>query len=486
MSDALAPNEEAAPVRRLHPASLAIGAIERLPSLVLGLPAVAYFAGDVGIGVAILLAIAGLAISIGIAFLHWLRFSYQLGDAQLVIESGIMSRNRRSIPFDRIQDVSLEQTLLARIFGVSIVRIETGSSGSDEGKLECVSRDEADRLRDVIRRHRSGAVSAEAAEAEEAAAPILFSMNPDRLLTAGLFNFSLVFLAVIGVGWQYFGTYLPGRYLDPEYFIGRWGDMLAGFATLFAATVALAALLVVGMVTGIVRTFLRDYGFELTRTETGLRRIRGLLTRTDVVMPLRRVQAAIVSTGIVRRRFGWEALSLQSLGTDGDAGTSHVAAPFARRLELLPIFGELALPEPPAAEAFTRVSRHMVTRSWIEDGVSLAVTVVALSWVWAAAIWFILLVPVALVAAIFQYRAHGWRFDGEFLFVRRGVWKPRTLVLRREKVQSATVVRTPLQSLFGTATLVIGTAGAPLASPLKIVDLELPEAQALMDRLLLR
>lgn len=470
--------------RRLHPATLAIGALERLPSLVLGVPAVAYFAGDVGLGVAMLIALGGLILSAGIAYLHWLRFSYHAGEEQLVIESGILSRNRRSIPFDRIQDVSLEQRLLARIFGVSIVRIETGGSGSDEGKLECVSRDEADRLRDMVRRHRAGGLATVAEEEEAEVAPVLFAMDNDRLLIAGLFNFSLVFLAVIGGVWQYAGSYLPSSYLDPDYYLSQWAGMMTGLATVIVAASAIGVLLLVGMVSGVIRTVLRDYGFELTRTETGLRRIRGLFTRTDVVMPLRRVQAAVVSTGIVRRNWGWETLSLQSLGTDGDAGASHVAAPFARRPEFAPIFEELALPSPPEQRDFERVSHHMVTHGCLVDGVVASIAVAVAIWFWPGAAWLIALIPAVLALQFFQYRAHGYRLDDEHLFVRSGIWRPRIIVIRREKIQSATIVRTPVQSLLGTASLVIGSAGASLASPIRIADLETGKAHRLMNRLL--
>lgn len=478
--------------RRLHPATLAVRALEQLPQLVLGIPAAAYFVGNVEIGVALVLAVAGLLFAALFAYLYWLRFRYQIIDSQLIIESGVISRNRRTIPFDRIQDISLEQKLLARIFGVSVVRIETGGSGGDEGELECVSREEADRLRDIVRRHRARAAGeAVGDDQNEAPAPVLFHMEPVRLLIAGLFNFSLVFLAIVGAVWQYLGSYLPIRYLDPEYYfdiwgeaIGRWSGWLLELAPIIGLFAALATLLVVGVVTGVVRTVLRDFGFVLTRTETGFRRVRGLFTRTDVVMPLKRVQAAVVSTGIIQRRFGWQGLALQSLGTDGDAGTNHAAAPFATRAELLPILEEIALPAPPPSDEFRSVSRHFIVHGWIVMALLLLVLAALASAFWPAGLWSGLVAPLLFLIPPLQYRAHGYMVAGKHLLVRSGVWKPRTVILERNKVQSATVVRTPLQRLLGTATLVIGTAGAPLAAPLKIVDLDQARAIALIDELL--
>ena len=77
-----------------------------------------------------------------------------------------------------------------------------------------------------------------------------------------------------------------------------------------------------------------NIGFRLDRSGTGLRRRRGLLTLTDVTLPLRRAQAAIVGTGPLRERFGWRELKLQSLAKDEGGKGDHVVAPLAREEEV--------------------------------------------------------------------------------------------------------------------------------------------------------
>lgn len=480
--------------RRLHPATLAIRFLEQLPQFVFGLPAIAYFATDVGVGMLLLIAFAGLVGAMLSAWIRWRRFSYETADEQLVIESGVFSRNRRTIPFDRIQDVSLEQNLLARIFGVSVVRIETGSSGSNEGKLDFVSREEADRLRDLIRAHRHGtapAGRAEAAEKEGEARPPLFAMDLGRLLVFGLFSFSLVFLAILGGLAQYVFTWLPTRYADPEYYLERaqvpiaeGADIVEIWALGTSFAVA-AAVLAAGVASGMVRVFSRDYGFRLTRTESGLRRERGLFTRTDVVIPLKRLQAAIVSTGIVRRHFGWQGLALQSLGSDGTAGTHHDAAPFARREELEPIFAEMAIEMPPPREAFAPISPLSPWHRAVFPALMLGAAATA-----SAIFEPGLLIVVALAAIVagliigFEWRARGYLLEARTLFVRKGVMKPEATILPLPKVQSVTVRQSLLQRIFGLASLLIGTAGAPRMSALTVPDLEREAALELRASLL--
>lgn len=483
--------------RRLHPATLPISILDRLPQILFGFAIPVYFVG--GARLALIVTIIGGLGWCGWRYIEWRRFTYSVRDGQLVIESGVLGRNRRTIPFNRIQDVSLERKLLARLFGVAAVRIETGSAGQDEGRLDFITAEEAGELRDAIRRYRAGeAVGEGTASAEESGQGTpLFAMDPGRLLLFGLFGFSLVFLAVIGGVWQYVGAWGPERYLENGFEraleSGKPGqppidltDTMADVAAPLAAqSLAMLALLIVlaGVLAGVARTFARDFGFRLTRTESGLRRERGLFTRTDVVVPLRRVQAAIVSTGIVRRALGWYGLELQSLASDGGRGGHHAVAPFARPAELAPILAEIGLPPPSEPSAFHRCAPASVARrSLLLMLPALPLAIAGAVTAFMPALWAAVAVAaLAPVAALLAYRAHGWRIEGDLLFVRCGIWRPGVTIIRTEKLQSATVMRGPLQRALGTVTLALGTAGAPRTSPLRIVDLDEPAARALMD-----
>src|SRR3546814_14414877 len=89
--------------------------------------------------------------------------------------------------------------------------------------------------------------------------------------------------------------------------------------------------------------FFANWNFRLTREPRALRRTRGLTTRTDVALPVRRVQAAILVTGWFRRRFGWHELRLQSLASDGEKERDHQVIPFGKPAALDPVLDEIAI-----------------------------------------------------------------------------------------------------------------------------------------------
>ena len=72
-----------------------------------GYAAIGYFAATGSLRTAALLLAIMSAAMIGGVFLHWRRFEYRVDVNEIRIDSGILSRTHRSIPFDRIQDVDI-------------------------------------------------------------------------------------------------------------------------------------------------------------------------------------------------------------------------------------------------------------------------------------------------------------------------------------------------------------------------------------------
>jgi membrane protein YdbS with pleckstrin-like domain len=295
-------NPAAAAPRRLHPATLVSRSLKLIPQMAAGGAGYVAIVEQQGWGRVLAVAAIAAAIGVAAALVSWWRFTYRVAPGEIVIDQGVLRRERRVIPFDRVQDISIERGLLYRLFGTARVRIETGGSGTDEGDLDSIALADAHRMRDIVRGWHladDGAAEAKPAEAE----PLLFGMSLRRVLFSGLFNFSLVFLAVLFAGLQYveqitdIGLYEPERWAIPA-------EAAAGAVTLQVTLIIIALLWLAGMVAGVLRTLSADYGYRLTRTEAGLRRRRGLFTLYEAVIPIRRMQAAAFDSGLLARALG--------------------------------------------------------------------------------------------------------------------------------------------------------------------------------------
>ena len=463
--------------RRTDGLSFAVRGVTMLGQLVLPLGFLAFsIAKDEKAGALTFFApivIAIIAFNFAIAYASWRRFTYTVGEADIRVESGLLSRSARAVPYERIQDVSLEQKFLPRLLGLTEVRFETGAGGKDEITLRYLSESEGERLRELVRSQKLGeTVGTPAPRETPSEPPALFAMGPKRVLTFGLFEFSLAVVAVVAGAAQQFDFLLDFDIWEWR----EWQRLLAGpggwllalgvVGQVIAGALAIVSLLLLGLVTGLVRTALREWDFRLERTDKGLRRRRGLLTRTDVVMPIHRVQALRIGTGIVRRLFGWHRLGVVSLAQDS-GGANHDAAPFAQMREIAPIVSETGFHLPDNAADWQRGSKnYRIDRVAIRALLLIPLAVGCAVFV-SAPLWIAPLLGLAWIAVLeaFHFSHDRNALDPDQLYSRQGWLSPKLAIASRVKLQSVEIARGPIARRRGYATLHLGLAGGQMAIP---------------------
>jgi len=385
--------------------------------------------------------------------LQWLRRTYTLDGRALRIDEGVLSREQRLVPLERLQHVSVVQKLLHRVFGVVRLRIETaGGAGGSEVDLDVIGVAEASRLRAAL-------LAGKAAIADGAAAPpaapsperVLLKLSLAEVLIAGVTGTrAAAILAVVGSAAQYADD-LPDsllRRLNPG-----WELPHAGVQVILLGTLA-GVLVWFGLASA--SSVLTDYGFTLVRTADDLVARRGLLDRRESTVPLARVQVAWVDEPVVRRWLGFASLRVQSAG---QGGGDRFTIPILRAAELDRVLAELlprSAPLPPLLAPPRAALRRAVVRRVVPVTILVAVAGAVL-WPWGAVA--ALLLPLSAAAGLAAYRGLGHALSGGHLVARRGWLLRTTAVVPLAKAQSARVISTPFQRRAGLATLHADVAG---------------------------
>lgn len=151
--------------QRLHPLTLLQQLITSLPAFALLLFPVFSNPNSQNI-VYLFMTLAYGVVALPAILLQYYRFSYRLTEKQMIIQSGVFNRKNRSIPIERVQNVQIEQNLIARAANIAKVKIETAGSTGTEGVLEYVSLREAHRIRQVIRSFQRNRVEDRSGERE--------------------------------------------------------------------------------------------------------------------------------------------------------------------------------------------------------------------------------------------------------------------------------------------------------------------------------
>ncbi|MDX1673235.1 MAG: PH domain-containing protein [Longimicrobiales bacterium] len=449
----------------------------------------------------VILAIPSLAIAVA----QWLAFRYRLEDDELIIDSGVLSRRRRVIPLDRVQNVDLKRSALERLAGVAELRLETASGGSDaEAGLAVLSLDEAHALQAELRRRRAAGVARASGAApdrpdgagRDAIGPQERSVGsePETLL-----ELSFSDLAIAGATSNEAGLIAAGLATGVEILddlgglrqIDAWlesvftqGAALGITGALLIGTALVVGFIILGWLVSIVATVVRFWGFTLTLAGDDLRREYGLLSRHQSTVPLKRVQAIRIEQTLLRRPLGLAALKIETAGAgpqqreNAQGGGAEAYVPITRHSDV----GRLVRAVFPDArfESVAMNPVHPVSRrrSFVRLAVPIVLAAAVTAWFDTAGLAAAALLVPAWFFARAQYRARAWgRIDG-YAIVRGGVLTRTNAVIPDRKVQTLHLWETPFQRRWDLATLMIDTAGGGSAA--RAVDLHRPTARQLL------
>ncbi|HVR80801.1 MAG TPA: PH domain-containing protein [Luteimonas sp.] len=475
------------PERRLHPLSWLFVLIQQLRQFIVPLLALFLFKQGDRNELWPLLGVGVLAL---VSAWRYFTYRYHIGDDSLVIRSGVFERSQRVIPFARIHNVAVHQSLLHRLFGVAEVRLESAGGQKPEAQMRVLALADALALEALVRRGAGGAM--DAVDAPTDAGTTLLQLPPMEVLRLGLV--SNRGLLVLG------GAFAAASQVSPRLLpnlFERWGETLFGWAGQHhfgLAQYALAAASFVLVFVLLLRLFsmalalLQYYGFRLDQHGQRLTVERGLLTRLRTSASTRRIQAWTLRESLLHR-----LLKRRSLGIDTAVAEQHDQQQRSLR-ELAPIAtpqrcDELVRHLVPRASWPPASWQPLHPRAWRRlclPGVVLpAVAALALGWrLGGWGLLALLWLPWAMFSARQQARRAGYALDATLVAVCAGWWSRHWRFAELDKLQALQLTQSPFDRRHGMATLWLDTAGAgALSPPLRIRYLAEADARALFDRL---
>ena len=469
--------------------------------------------------VVLLIAAAVAAVVALIAVARHLRYTYRYDERDLVIRSGVLVRNERSIPYVRIQNLDASQNVVQRLLGVTEVFVQTGSGVEPEASLRVLPLAALEEMRTRVmeaggaraaaadahatpgvssdaERPAPGAVS-DAARATPGAAGVhdahtrqtLLALSPRDLILAGFIeNRGMVLiLGALALLEQAGATNrVVERLIDTEdgslrTVAARWlGD--GGVPVMQGAVYLAAALLVALLLIRLLSTvwaLVRLHEFRLERMGDDLNTAYGLLTRVTATIPLRRVQTIIVRDRMLHRLLGRRQVAIETAGGMTDIPGAPQREPIAPIIpeDQVPALLRVLQPgldldsvewQPVHPRAFGRMVRGSLF--W-----PVALSAVAFIFVqeWAIALFGLLLVN-TLVRARLRVKNLAWSLTSDSIIVRDGSFTRTIRIARYNRVQVTAQGRSPLDMRAGMARVRADTAGAHGG----VVIPFLPEARA--------
>ncbi|MEO8000822.1 MAG: PH domain-containing protein [Arenimonas sp.] len=183
--------------RRLHPLSWLFVLLVQLRQFAFPLLALLVTGRSDRYELLPLIGVAALAVY---SIFQYFTYHYRVLDNELIVRSGVFQKSVRHIPFSRIQNVSITQNVLHRLFNVAEVKLDAAGGVKPEAQMRVLNIADAHELEELIRGHANLAATSDKNETSSTQVEILHQLPLIDVVKVGLINNRGMIVIGAGVG----------------------------------------------------------------------------------------------------------------------------------------------------------------------------------------------------------------------------------------------------------------------------------------------
>lgn len=418
-----------------------------------------------------------LLLLFGIGWLQFRRYRFRLQQGRVQLHYGLLKRVQLDLPFDRIQNVVLQQPWYFRLSQQYRVGFDTAGSDDQEVALLALPQASAESLRQQVLLHQAsrravdGPLAVDDADATLAPTPWL-TLSSQALLFYGLLTqrawvvllLLLPFLSSID---DWFFLYLDQVMAADEDYVQSLQLSLAQLSwamTLLIVVLPMTALVLLMSWLSALHAWLRWYGLRFGQEGDDYQLRYGSLSRRQVSLPRTRLVYLSWQQGLLQRCFGQAQLSLL-----------QISVGYGDKNLLLP-----ALTLAQAQDISRRLyPSHRLPQQWL----TISKRALLLPLIWALLLpgllglalfafhglvgigLMLVLWPAALGLAVLRWRRWGYASDEHFLYLRTGVFGWHYRVIPWPSIQAQAWTTTWFQRRHGLGSLYWQSAAGGLTLP---------------------
>lgn len=405
------------------------------------------------------------------SFLQYRKFYFYVSGDNFVIEKGVLRQDKINVPFGRIQTVNTKQNIIQRALNLVGLKIDTAGSIAQEIQIPALSKVYAGELRSFLmqKRYEHQEESEEEVEqvekAEEVREPLL-KLSVGDLFKVGftqnhLRSGLLLFAIVNGYIWQ-FEDYLIKPF-EP-YLEETAKNLLTTWVLLLPF--AIAVFIVLSILSSLVSTILRYYGFSFYLTKAGLEIESGLFNRNSYNVPFEKIQYFKWESNPLRRIIGYRTLKVKQAGNQAVNERKLIGIPGLKSRALLRVIQSQYPNRKGSTYTYFAPHRLMFIQRFLWLGLLPTLGFAAVFYFNQLDYLFYLPLPVFLLIIGFltyrYWRSIVLRVNANFIEIRRGYVFPKRIVIPNYKLQNISQSQSFLQAFRGLRTLHLHTAAGSL------------------------
>jgi putative membrane protein len=390
---------------RLHPMSpVARGGKAVAALAAVALPRELSQAGEGHLAQLVIDGSAAVLIVLG-GVVSWLVTRWRVHDGELQLETGLLRRQSIRVPLTRVQAIDVVRPLIARVLGISELRLVMAGTGTGKAKLAYLPEERALQVRLLL----LGLGEAPPPDAPPSFVVPIATVPNGRLIASTLLGAPAIISAVFLAGLVVLAFVAPAAI----------PSVLAGVGAAVFTSVA-----------AVGRRINVEFSFSVGESPDGLSLHSGMLQTRAETIRLGRVQGVRLVEPWLWRRLGWCRLEVdvaqqreQEVGQEDLGKLTQALLPVGTRAEAEQLLARVlpgSVSTPPAGSGAPRRARKKAPLSYGK-----------------LATWY----------------------DERHVAARTGRLRAHTVVVPRDKIQSVRWTQGPVQRRLGLATVEVDTAG---------------------------
>lgn len=402
--------------------------------------------------IAVLIFAGILGLVIGFAVLSFVFFRYRLFEGSVEVKSGIIFKKHINLPFNRIQNVKIEQPFYYRPFGYASLAFDSGGSLNQEARLIALRLENAQHLRKQI-----SEVADETDSTETISENITYTSKVEASLDETVINTrSVGDLAMHGITSN--RVYILLAFAAPfiDEIIEFFSDKFAGWGVNIQSHIEndptwQIGLYVVGLflvflgimtVLSIIGAIIMFWGFTLSKTQEKFIRRSGLINRHEVAVPISRIQIAIMKQDWLDTLFGRINLRLDQLNAHANVANPEALAnklmvPSVFAYQCRDILAHVFPNHRLHNMEYQAIQKMFITRFILWLVVPITIAIGILFTYHEDPNWLILLLtPFALTALIWlRWKRWGFAYSDDYIYIKKGLFGVDRYCIPVHKVQ---------------------------------------------------
>lgn len=409
------------------------------------------------------------------SYVYYQRFLFHIDYKKevFILQKGVFSSENTEIPFDKIQQVNTEQSLLQRLANVYKLVIDTAGGKEKEASIMAISKTKANQLSMILMEAK------ETSETDSEISQESVSKNHEEIVWR--YKMSLATLLKIGISSNYFrglaiilaffSTIYQefSRWFRDSVVLDEYTNQFSGLSKSISGILLLVILmLLASIVITMIEVFIKYFNLNLQQTKNRLQVEMGLKTNKKISLQPRRVQLLQTKTNPIQKKLDLHELKISLANSEDALQKSKIRIPGLGKTIVEKVHAFLYKEESSRFNVDFRPHKILLLRRLF-----FSLLPVAIAWLvwWMVPFmngYFLLLLTgtYALIAGLYQffyYKSLRLHISEDFLRKKSGVWNKREGKLETYKIQSITVSQPYFYKKRKLMDLVFHTAGGDLS-----------------------